>query len=183
VNDDFDGVHIGPERVLVPGPPKRNLSGRAIGLVLFVFLASGTAYIWFNYGDQVRAAVLPESPRVTPIVAPGADALGRADFEAYQQKSMELLRSAVAGLDAQKDEFRRISDRLSALESKVDAMRSSPLVTATVPVAPAAQIATVAPSPTVMPRAPAPAQPKRPAAPKLPGRVSVGGAPLPGPAN
>jgi hypothetical protein len=183
VNDDFDGVHIGPERFIAPRPPKRNLSGLTIGVVLFAFLASGTAYIWLNYSDQVRAAVLSESPGATPSVAPGADALGRSDFEAYQQKSMELLRSTVAGLDAQKEEFRRISDRLSALESKVNAMQPSPLVTTTVPVAPPGQIATVAPPPTVMPRAPAAIQPGRPAAPKLPGRVSVGGAPLPVPAN
>jgi hypothetical protein len=183
VNDDLDGIDIGPEPILAPKSGRRNGYGLAIGLVFFAFLASGMAYVWLNYGNRVRAAVLWASPEETPVVARGEDALSHSDFETYRQQSIELLRSTNVGLDAQKEEFKRIFDRLSALESKVDAMQLATSTTAIAPAAPPAHIATVASPPTVTPRPPPAVQRPRPAAPKPPGRVSVGGAPLPGAPN
>jgi hypothetical protein len=183
LNDDFSGINIGPEQSSTPKPGGRNSFGLVAGVVLFAFLASGIAYLWLNYGSQVRAAVLSTSSEETPVVAQGEGALARSDFEAYRQQSIEMLRSTIAGLDAQKEKFKQISDRLSALESKVDTMQPAPQTTAAAPISQPAQTAAVVPSSVLTPRALAPKQPRRPVAPKPPGRVSVGGAPLPAQAN
>jgi hypothetical protein len=149
VNDDLDGIDIGPEQVLASKPVVRHSLALAIGVVLLVFLAGGTAYVWLNYSSQVRAAVLSAMPGDAPVVARSEEAIGCSDFEAFKQQSSELLRSTIAGFDAQKEEFKRRSDRLSSLESRVDVIQ--PALSTPTTVAAPAQIATVASPSTMMP--------------------------------
>ena len=178
VTDDLN-LELEPEHRPVPPQRRRGSSGIVIAVILFAFVASGAAYLWLNYGDQIRSVVFAESPVGVPVVARGEDVVSRADFEAFKQQTTDSLLSAIARLDAQKDDLTRLSDQLAGLVSRMDA-QSAPAPAP--PVSPTQ--AGAIPSSSVVPRRPvAVAQRKQPPAPKPSGPISVGGAPLPGAAD
>ena len=145
-----------------------------IALIMCAVGGSACAYLWVNYGDQVRTAVFG-IPRDTdsPVAARAEQPVSRADFEAFERPTLDTLHSITAHLDAQQADLRRLADQVAALSAKVEKLQAAtsalPAQTAVAPVA--------APVP---PRPPTVAQRSKPAAPTTPsGPISTGGAPLP----
>lgn len=128
------------------------------------------AFAWRAYGGA--SLTLPSFGFGTaqPAAVAAADKpVGLKDLQALQQQIAGPLQSNAQLLAAQQAEIKRLSDQVSALAAKVDALEHPPAT------AQASLPASAAPSP-----APAPAAPrKRSAAPKRPAGISVGGAPLP----
>ena len=145
-----------------------------IALILCAVGGSACAYLWVNFGDQVRTAVFGIPPSTGSTVAAGAEQpVSRADFEAFERPTLDTLHSITARLDAQQADLRRLADQVAALSAKVETAQAAtsalPVQTAVAPVA--------APVP---PRPPTVAQRRKPAAPPTPsGPISTGGAPLP----
>jgi hypothetical protein len=148
----------------------------AAAVVVFAVLGCASAYLWFSYGDQVRSTVLAEAPTAPPVVASGQEAVSRSDFETFKRQMADSLQSAIADLDTQKADIKRLSGQVAALASKMEASQSEPV---TAPVQ--APVLTTIPAMHVAPPRPAiVSQRNRPSAPpKASGPISVGGAPLP----
>jgi uncharacterized coiled-coil protein SlyX len=128
-------------------------------------LGVATAVLWRVYGGGI--ATLPSFASVAaPSAAPPDPAdkpVGLKEFQALQQQIAGSLQSSAQVVAAQQAEIKRLSDQVSALSAKIDALQ---------PAAASAQAAAPAPPP------PPPAARKRPAARPTPG-ISTGGAPLP----
>jgi hypothetical protein len=145
-----------------------------IAVVVFAVIASGAAYLWLSYGDQVRSGVFA-APPAGPVIASGEESVSRADFETFKRQAAESLQSTIEGLDAQKADLNRLADQVAALSAKFDALQGAmSSIPAHAPIAPTA-------TPVVPPRPAAVAQRRKPPAPKPTGPISVGGAPLPPP--
>lgn len=134
------------------------------GLALF---GIASAFAWRAYGGVPLAlpsfAWVTGQPAAPAVVADKP--VGLKDLQALQQQIAGSLQSNAQLLAAQQAELKRLSDQMSALTAKVEALEH-----------PAASAQ--ASLPASAPPAPAPAPRKKPAAPKPPG-ISVGGAPLP----
>jgi hypothetical protein len=146
-------------------PPLRRRSSPALAIfvVVLAFIACASAYLWLNYGDQVRSAILDTPPvgaTSAPVMVGAEDTVSRADFEAFKQQTTDSLRSTIEGLDAQKTELKRLFDQVAALPAKMDML---PNPTSSMP----AQASVVSvPTPVVQPRSAVIAQRKKPSAPK-----------------
>jgi hypothetical protein len=156
------------DQPLVLSPRRSRVSGVVTFLALVV-IAAALAFLWFNYGDLVRSALFP-GMSAAPTVASGQEPVTQKDIESLKQQTTETLQAMTNDLDAQKEALRRLSDQLSAVMAKVDALQS--------PAAPA-QTSAIPAQPVVPARPAVAAAPRKPPAPKPSGRISVGGAPLP----
>jgi len=141
-----------------------------IAVIVFAVCATACAYLWVNYGTQTRTAVFATPQAIDPMTARGEPSVRRADFDAFERQTTDSLRSATENLEAQRADLKTLSDQVTDLAAKVDALRNA---AATAPASP--PIA----QPVVPPRPARIAQRKKSQAPKSDGRVSVGGAPLP----
>jgi hypothetical protein len=143
-----------------------------IALILCAIGGSACAYLWVNYGDQVRTAVFGIPPS-TGSTASGEQPVSRADFEAFERPILDTLHSITARLDGQQTDLKRLADQVAGLSAKVETMQAATSsIPAQTPVAPVAA--------TTPPRPPTVAQRRKPAAPTTPsGSISTGGAPLP----
>jgi hypothetical protein len=154
---------------------QRRRRSRLVPIALIVAVgASACAYLWVNYGDQVRPLVFAIPPATGSTVAAGGEQpVSHTDFDAFARPTTDTLQSMTAHLDAQRAELKRLADQVGALSAKVETMQSiTSSISAQTPVAPVA-------TPPVPPRPATIAQRRKPAAPKSPGPISVGGAPLP----
>ena len=141
-----------------------------IAIIVFAICATACAYLWVKYGAQIQTAVLASPQATDPTTAGVEQSVSRADFDTFKRQTTDSLRSATENLEAQKADLKTLSDKVTDLVSKVDALQNSAAISPAPP--PIAQ--------TVVAPRPAPiAQRKKPQAPKSTGRVSVGGAPLP----
>jgi hypothetical protein len=128
----------------------------------FAVIAAGAAYLWLDYDGLVQ-----QGSSVAPKAVNGEEAVvTQKDFEAFRRQVAESLRSTTEGMDAQKADLKELSDQVSALAAKIEALQSAPRSTGT---------------PSLDPVRPPVAAKKPPAAPKTTGSISVGGAPLPQP--
>jgi hypothetical protein len=160
-------------------PPRRGRLAFIVGIVAIAFMVIGLAYLWLNNGDQIRSAGLgtPPSMTIAPVVAASEDTLSRGDFDKFRQQNADFLRTTTEALDAQKAGLKVLSDQVTALSAKFDALQGTTAsLRAPGPVAPIAMAASP-PHQTVV------AQHKKPSTPKSAGPISVGGAPLPAPAE
>jgi uncharacterized coiled-coil protein SlyX len=132
------------------------------GLAMF---GAASALLWNVWGNG-----LPSLPSFTSVTAPAAPAdvpdkpVGLKDFQAFQQQIAATMQSTAQLVAAEQAEIKRLSDQVSALAAKIDALERP---------AASAQAASPVPPP------PPSAARKRPAAAKLPPGISTGGAPLP----
>ena len=147
-----------------------------IAVIVFAIIASASAYLWVNYGDLVRSTRFGTPTATAPGAASGDATVSRADFDAFERQTADLLRSASENLEAQKADLKKLSDQVAALVAKVDALQSGPAT----PPAPTPVRNSIAAQPIVPPPAAIP-QRRKPPAPKPAGSISVGGAPLPAP--
>jgi cell division protein FtsB len=147
-------------------PARRRWLPFAVAAAL-AMLGVASALLWHTFGDGLPA--LPSfasvtGPSAAPAVAAADKPVGLKDFQAFQQQIAEPMQSTAQLLAAQQAELKRLSDQVSALTAKIDAIEHPPA---------SAQAAVAAPPP-VAPR-------KKPVAAKLPAGISTGGAPLPPP--
>jgi uncharacterized coiled-coil protein SlyX len=133
------------------------------GLAIF---GVASALLWNAWGNG-----FPALPSFTSVTAPGTapaevpdKTVGLKEFQAFQQQITATMQSTAQSVAAQQAEIKRLSDQVSALAAKIDALQ---------PPAASAQAATPVPPPAT------PAARKRPAAAKPPPGISTGGAPLP----
>ncbi len=146
-----------------PQRPRWVWAAGIAGLAIFGIVS---ALLWHAWGDSLPA--FPSFASVTAPAAPAAEApdkpVGSKEFLAFQQQIAASLQSTAQLVAAQQAEIKRLSDQVSVLGAKIDALQHpAASAQAAVPVPPAA----------------APAVRKKPAAPKLPPGISTGGAPLP----
>ena len=133
-----------------------------VGLV--VVIAAGCFYLWLNYGGLLQAES-GVGHQTAALISP--ETVSLEDFQSFQRQTADALQSAVQDRAAQKADFKSLSDQLSALTAKVDALQSA--------TAQASQQPAVAPAqPPIIASAR-----RKPSAPKTTGAISVGGAPLP----
>lgn len=139
-------------------------------LVFFAALAVGaaaTAYLLLNYDRLVQQVSSVGSPVAAPLVARDEDAVTLRDFQAFQQLTGDSLKAATQDIAAERTDLKTLSDQVSALAARIEAMQST---------------ATLPPSQPAIPARPPPVgERKKPPVAKPVGRISVGGAPLPAP--
>ncbi len=149
-------------RLHQPAPQRRRWVPIAVvaGLALF---GAASALLWHAWGNGLSAF-----PSFTSATAPAPvevpdKTVGLKELQAFQQQVAATMQSTAQLVAAQQAEIKRLSDQVSALTAKIDALQ-----------APAASAQAAAPAPP-----PPPAARKRPTAAKLPPGISTGGAPLP----
>jgi uncharacterized coiled-coil protein SlyX len=141
----------------------------AAGVAGLAIFGIASAFAWRAYGGVPLTlpsfASLTGQPAAPAVVADKP--VGLKDLQALQQQIAAPLQSNAQLLAAQQAEIKRLSDQVSALAAKMEALEH-----------PAASAQ--ASLPASAPPSPAPVAPrKKPAAPKTPASISVGGAPLP----
>jgi hypothetical protein len=147
-----------------------------IALIVFAISASGCAYLWVTYGDQLRTAVFATAPATGSAAATtGEQSVNRADFDTFERQTAGSFQSAAASLEAQKADLKKLSGLVADLAAKVDALRNA---AATAPTSAPIQNS-ISAQPVASPRSAAITPRKTPQGPKSPGPISVGGAPLP----
>ena len=156
------------DQPLVLSQRRSKVSG-VVTFIALIAVAAALAFLWFNYGDVVRSALFPAMSGA-PTVASGEETVTQRDIESLKRQTAESLQSMANDLDAQKEELKRLSDQVSGLTARLDALPS--------PTAPA-QTSAIPAQPVVPARPAVAAAPRKPPAPKPSGRISVGGAPLP----
>jgi hypothetical protein len=144
--------------------------------VFVVIAAFASAYLWLKY-DRVQRVSSAAPPAAAPVVASGEEAVSRKDFEAFRLQIAKSLQSTIEGMDAQKEDLRKLSDQVTALAAKTDARPSAAQTTGSLSgeLRPGTQQAVVPARPPIV------AAKKKPPAPKTNGPISIGGAALPAP--
>jgi uncharacterized membrane protein len=138
-----------------------------IAVILFVICACACGYLWVNRGNQMRTAAFATPQAAASTAAGGEQPVSRANLDAFKRQTFESMRSATENLEAQKADMKKLSDQVTDLVAKVDALRDAKAT------APASQpIKTLISGQPVVP-------PRRKHASKSTGPISVGGAPLP----
>jgi hypothetical protein len=160
VTDDFD-------HQVRQALQRRRRSPRVfISVGALAVIAAAFAYLWLNHDGLLHAVSFDERPAAAPVVDSGDEPVTQKDFEAFRRQMAESLQSTIEDMDAQKADLKKLSDQVSALTVKIDALQTT-ATPVTQPVAPA--------------RPPVVGARKKPLGPKTPGPISVGGAPLPPP--
>jgi uncharacterized coiled-coil protein SlyX len=156
---------------------KRSPAVVVISVVLLIAIAAAGGFLWFDYSDLIRSASFAGQPAGAPVVASGVETVRLKDFQSFQQQTAESLRSAAQDIAAQKADLKSLSDQVSALSAKIDAMQSAPQPT--VSLSAPAELRTGSQQPAAPARASAIAERRKLPVPQTSGPISVGGAPLP----
>ena len=155
---------------------RRRGSPRVLLYVCILAAFGGTSgYLWLNYDSLVKLA-FAERSSAAPEVDSSDTGVTQKDFEALKRQMAESTRSTIEDMDAQKADLKKLSDQVTALAAKIDALQSSKPATDSLS-APAELRPELKPAAPA--RAPFIAARKKPHAPKTTGGISVGGAPLP----
>lgn len=154
-----------------PRPVLRQSRGRGPTLIILVaclvLIAGAGGYLWLNYDRLAQAAFSIARPAEAPVADGAGKSVTQDEFQSFQRQTAESLQSAAQDIAAQRAGLKSLSDQLSALTTRIDALQSA--------ASPAPQ------PPAVAARPPVVAARKKPPAPKTTGPISVGGAPLPPP--
>jgi uncharacterized coiled-coil protein SlyX len=169
---DFAVAHLFETAVEEPGdrlvPPARRRWIWPVVVAGLAILGTASAFAWRAYdgGPLTLPSFLSGTGQtaVPPAVAAADKAVTLKDLQALQQQVAGPLQSNAQLLAAQQAEIKRLSDQVSALAAKVEALEHPPA---------SAQASLPAPAPPATAAAR-----KKPAAPKTPAGISVGGAPL-----
>jgi uncharacterized coiled-coil protein SlyX len=165
----FDNALDPDDRQLAPPPRRPWLWAASVAGLAILGVASAFAWRAYDGGPLTLPSFLSGTGQTAapPAVAAADKPVTLKDVQALQQQIAGPLQSNAQLLAAQQAEIKRLSDQVSALAAKVDALEHPPA---------SAQ----ASLPASAPPSPAPAAPrKKSAAPKPAPGISVGGAPLP----
>jgi uncharacterized coiled-coil protein SlyX len=150
---------------------RQRVPGRAWAVVFFltilVMAGAAAGYLWLNY-DELIGALPTQQTASAPEITPEVSAALR-DLRSSRQQTARDIDTIQQTLATQQADLNRLSEQLSGLASRLDALQSTPPLRSTL----------VPPQPGTRAQAVEP-QGKKPAArtPKPSGPVSVGGAPL-----
>jgi hypothetical protein len=168
VTDDFD-------RQVRHGLQRRGSFPRVLlPVVVLAVIAAAAVYVWLNYDNQVQQVSFAPPPAAVPAAVSGEGAaVTQKDFESFKRQIAESMLSTVENIDAQKADLAKLSDQVSAMAAKIDALQSALASTGTSSgeLRPGTQ--------PVVPTRPIVAAGKKQPAPKTTGPTSVGGAPQP----
>jgi hypothetical protein len=168
VTDDLD-------RQVRQALQRRRGSPRVLLYVCILAAVAGTSgYLWLNY-DSLAKLAFAERSAPAPVVESSDTGLTEKDFETLKRQTAESLQTAIEDMDGQKAELKRLSDQVSALSAKVDALQSTTPATGSL----SGELRPGPQQQAASARPPAVAARKKPPAPKTTGPISVGGAPLP----
>jgi uncharacterized coiled-coil protein SlyX len=151
----------GAQRIL--GAPRSRKGRTLAAFVLLAIAGAAAAYGWLNY-DGIAQTVFSTARPATAQPVDDKETVSVEDFQAFQKQTADSLQSANADLVAQKVDLKRLSEQMSALSTRLDAMQSAAPKTPPQQAAPA--------------RTPVSAARKKPSAASA-GPISVGGSPLP----
>ena len=159
--DDFD-PHIQLDRQQILH--RRGLAPKVlISVGVLAVIACAFAYVLLDDDGLVQAISSAAPPAAAPVVASDEETMNLRDFQSFQRQTADSLQSVAQDIAAQKADLNRLSDQVSALSAKIDALQKSSAV----------------PQPAVPPQPSVMTARKKPPAPKTTGPISVGGAPLP----
>ena len=139
-----DDVDYEPE----PEPRRRMPWTSIIVVAGLAFIGIAAAFLWRSYGSISFPTFSAGS--ATPAVTDKGPGLG--ELQALQQQSAAQIQTALQLLTAQQAEIKKLSDQLTALGGKVDALQRS--VTAVPPTPPPPAPKPVAPPARKKPAAP-----------------------------
>jgi uncharacterized coiled-coil protein SlyX len=170
----FETTVEGPGDRLVPPARRRWLWAAGVAGLAIVGIASAFAWRVYDGGPLTLPSFLSGTGQseAPPAVVAADKPVTLKDLQALQQQIAGPLQSNAQLLAAQQAEIKRLSDQVSALAAKVEALEHPPASAQALLPAPAPP----SPAPAA---APAAAARKKSAAPKSPPGISVGGAPLP----
>jgi hypothetical protein len=169
VTDDLD-------RQVREALKRRKGSSRVFLYVCILSAIGGTSgYLWLNY-DNLAKLAFAERSSAAPKVDSRDTGVTQKDFEALKRQMAESTRSTIEDMDAQKADLKKLSDQVTALAAKIDALQSSTRATGSLS---APSDIRAGSQPAVPARVPLIAAKKKPHAPNRTGGISVGGAPLP----
>jgi hypothetical protein len=171
VVDDFDNqIQLDRQPLL----PQRQGSSRFVtSVVVLAVIAVVCAYLWLNYGALFQRD--SSAARRAALETGGEETVMLKDFQSFQRQTEDSLQAATRDIAAQKADLKSLSDQVSALTAKIDALRAA-AGTGSLPAPTELRPGSEQPAA----RAPVIAARKKTSAPKTPGgSISVGGAPLP----
>ena len=91
-------------------------------LVIFgalALIAAAAGYLWLNYDRFIEAAsARAEGANVEQMVT-------LKDFQSFQQQTAESTRSTKQDIAAEQADLRKLSDQVSALTARIDALQSA----------------------------------------------------------
>ena len=152
-----------PSARKILGVPRARKGGTLTAFVLLAIVGAAAVYGWLNY-DGIAQTVFSAARPATAQPVDDKEKVPLEDFQAFQKQTADSLQSANANLVAQKADLMRLSEQMSALSTRLDAMQSA---------------ASKAPPQQAAPaRTPVSAARKKPSAASA-GPISVGGSPLP----
>jgi uncharacterized coiled-coil protein SlyX len=162
VDDQPD--EFGPIAQPMLGAPRSRKGAILAAIALLAVTGAAAAYGWRNYDDIAQTVFSAARPAAARPVD-DKQKVPLEDFQGFQTQTVDLIKSMNGNLAAQKADLQRLSEQVSALATRLDAMQTP---------------ATTAPPQQAVPaRPPGPAAArKKPSAPGA-GPISVGGAPLP----
>ena len=178
MNDKHD-FHPGPPPEL---QPRRNGARRLLAALALAISAIVLIHVGLNSASRFQAhstAADPLTETITPkdlrsfqgqtdeaLQSVTQDIVAqRKDLRSFQGKTDETLQSVTQDIVAQRDDLRNLSDKLTALVTRIEMLQSA---------AAAAQVTAAVPE-----QPPVAATPKKPKVPKLARRIAVRRAPLP----
>lgn len=134
--------------------------------------AAAAAYLWLNHDRLVQAVSSAVRPAAiaAPVVGNREETVALKDFQSFQQHTNDAMQSTTQGIAALQGSLKTLSDQVSALSARTDALQSAAAPAPTQSVVPAVP---AAPARRVV------AAPKRPHTSRPGGPISLGGAPLP----
>jgi uncharacterized coiled-coil protein SlyX len=165
----FETTVEGPGDRLVPPARRRWIWPAVVAGLASLGIASAFAWRTYDGGPLTLPSFLSGTGQTAapPAVTAANRPVTLKDVQALQQQIAGPVQSNAQLLAAQQAEIKRLSDQVSSLAAKVEALEHPPA---------SAQ----ASLPAAAPPSPAPTTArKKPAAPKSPPGISVGGAPLP----
>jgi hypothetical protein len=140
---------------------RRKSPGVFLYVCIFAAVAGASGYLWLNYDSL--AQLFAARSAAAPVAVGTEEPVTQKHLESLRRQTAETLQSIIGDMDTQKANLKNLSDQLSALTTKIDAMQTAGTPAPPQPAAPAG-------TPVV--------QRKR-LAPRPTGGISVGGAPLP----
>jgi hypothetical protein len=111
---------IQQERQLL-SPQRRGASGFVV-FVTAAVAAAGCAYLWLN--DEASFRTQSSAARTVAPATSGEETRTLNDFQPFQSQIVESLQALARDIAAQKADMKNLSDQVSALAAKIDALQS-----------------------------------------------------------
>jgi hypothetical protein len=111
-------------------PQRRGASVFVVFLTAFAVAAAGCAYLWLN--DEVSFRTHSSAARTVAPATSGEETRTLNEF--FQSQIAESLQALARDIAAQKADIKNLSDQVSALAAKIDALQSEPPSTGSVSV-------------------------------------------------